>query len=322
MMARTPSAPALPDTGMSDDQIADMLTPEERALLEDDEIEAAPFTPADEAAKRDPKPAAREDEEEGEEAPADPAPEKDAPAAAPPADAGRDDGQDPEEEKPAPRNRPADPPLIQPVEDVEGKRGQLKELDEREDALVAKYEDGEITREEYRAGVRAIAADRDRIKGDLMRAELADEISKQERVRNWTSNVRVFLDQHPELEANKTRLASFDVALREFSASEAAKDMGDAQILAAAYKQWRKDMGFADEPARQPAAKPAEKAAVPKRPDLPPSIRQMPAAGDGGVIDDGEFAGLDRLMDTDPLRYQEILNKMPADKLEAYMRTQ
>ena len=320
MMARTPSTnPALPDAGLSDDQINDMLTPEERALLDDDSIEEMPvYVPPDEAAKQDaaapkaadPEPAGGEDEEAATEGP------KAKESEEAPADAGRDDGADPDAE-PAPRRAQPETPLIQPVEDVEGKRGQLKELDEKEDALSSRYEDGEVTRDEYRAGMRAIAADRDKIKGELLRAELAQEITKQERLRNWNGEVRLFLDEHPDLEANQTRLASFDVALRAFATSEAAKGMSDRQILAGAHKQWRKDMGFADAAPEQP-----KKQALPKRPEPPPTLRAMPAADTAGVIDDGEFAGLDRLQETDPLRYQAMLEKMPADKLEAYLRAQ
>lgn len=316
MMARTPTVPALPDAGLSDDQINDMLTPEERALLEDDSVEEMPvYVPPDEAAKRDPAPVKAADKdadpEDGEGADSENQPEAEAPA-----DAGRDDGKDPDADE-APRRARPETPLIQPVEDVEGKRGQLKELDEKEDALSSRYEDGEVTRDEYRAGMRAISADRDKIKSELLRAELAQEITQQERLRNWHGEVRLFLDEHPELEANQTRLASFDVVLRAFSASEAAKGMSDRQILAGAHKQWRKDMGFADEAPAQP-----KKAPLPKRPEPPPTLRTMPAADKAGVIDDGEFAGLDRLQETDPLRYQAMLEKMSPDKLEAYLRAQ
>ena len=51
--------------------------------------------------------------------------------------------------------------------------------------------------------------------------------------------------------------------------------------------------------------------------DIPPTLAKVPAAAPEDT-DDGKFAALDRMADSDPQKYQETIARMSADEYDAY----
>ncbi|HEJ7283124.1 TPA: hypothetical protein SMF87_004576 [Serratia marcescens] len=228
---------------------------------------------------------------------------------------GRDDGAPVDE--PEAKQAPA-VPLIRGEKPADYDQ-QMAALDAREDALVEKFEDGDITTREYNAEIRKINDERGDLKWQSQKAELAAETSQAQAEAQWYGAVDVFFQAHPEIQANQTRLDAFDSIVRKVTAETmAAGKVPGAADLAKAYKQWAEDLGI------QPAAKedkPENKGqqqqqqAKPR--NVPPTLAKVPAA-DATDVENSKFASLDRLADSDPLKYQEAIDRMSPAERDAY----
>lgn len=195
----------------------------------------------------------------------------------------------------------------------------LKALDAKEDALVDRFEDGDLTTREYNAELRKVNKERSTLEWQEHKAELSEESTQSQREQAWYNTANGFLGQHPEITANETRYASFDVVLRKVTSAVIANGgwPGQAEIEEA-YQQWAADLGIKTDPAPTPA--PAPQNPAPKQPDIPPSLAKVPAAG-LEQTDDGKYAALDRLSESDPLAYEEEIAKMNEAEFEAYANT-
>ena len=86
-----------------------------------------------------------------------------------------------------------------------------------------------------------------------------------------------------------------------------------AQQLEKAYQTWVTELGIQVEQPAQSGAKPD-----PRKPKVVPNIGSLPAA-QANDTDDGKFAYLDRLADSDPLKYEATLAKLSDADREAYL---
>ncbi|WP_036238237.1 hypothetical protein [Martelella sp. AD-3] len=308
--------------GLSPEELA-MLTPAERAGLEaddgDDEVgdeetgNAGEGQPEDKAkAKPEPDPEA-DPEAEPKKAPGKESEKGDI------AGEDKEPGHEatPDKAKAAPPQ--TDVPLFKSdvPKDISDR---LKALDAKEDALVDKFEDGDLTTREYNAELRKVNKERSTLEWQVHKAELSKESTQSQREQAWYNTANGFLEQHPEIAANETRYASFDVVLRKVTSAVIASGgwPGQAEIEEA-YQQWAADLGIKADPAPNPA--PAPKNPAPKQPEIPPSLAKVPAAG-LEQTDDGKYSALDRLSESDPLAYEEEIAKMNEAEFEAYANTQ
>lgn len=227
---------------------------------------------------------------------------------------GRDDGEAVEEPQQAPTV-----PLIRGEKPADYDK-QMAAIDTREDELVEKFEDGDLTTREYNAELRKLNDERGNLKWQAQKAELAQETSAAQAEAHWYGAVDVFFQAHPEIQANQTRLDAFDSIVRKFTAEtmNAGKTPGAAD-LAKAYKQWAEDLGIQpvtkeDQPQQQEQAKQQHQA---KPRNVPPTLAKVPAA-DATDVENSKFASLDRLADTDPLKYQEAIDRLSATERDQY----
>jgi hypothetical protein len=235
---------------------------------------------------------------------------------------GRDDGND---DQPGDDDQGEDDsarplPLLK-VETVEDAEAKLADIDKREDEISQKFEDGDLTTAEYRAELRKLEKERGTIERQQLEADFAEKHNQAQIDAMWQANVQTFLEGHPEIGKSELRWNAFDSVVRKVTAEtmQAGKNPGMAD-LKKAYKQWAEDLGL---PAEQPKAddksgkEPARKQERQQR-EIPPSLAKVPAA-DINDTDDGRWASLDRLMDTDPLGFEKAFGKLSEADQEAYL---
>lgn len=321
------------------------LTPEERAAVEDDELDpnqraaleeiageddgegdddasddAAEEGDADEKADdakkeaKEEKPAKKEAGKEG---------DKDESAE----DAGEADDEDAEPAGAKPRvSLRADLP-----EDFDDK---VKALDAQETELSTKFKAGDIDAEEFIAESKRISKEHGALDALRIKAEMAKEINEQSTEQEWAWTVSKFLRQVKREEGidyakDADKGTDFDNFVKALAANPKNNDKDYEWFLVEAHKRTKVLHGIEDKkapasekpgesPAKKtdakPDAKPASrKAAVDK---LPATLAQVPGGDGPGDVTD-EFSELDKM---DGLEYETALAKMTPAQRERYLR--
>jgi chromosome segregation ATPase len=269
-------------------EIDDGLTEEERAALMSDDDAAGDAPAADPEAE-----------------PAEQAPEAAASEAPPEASAAADQpAQEPVEEAKA-----ASPILVaSPVEDAEAR---LTDIATKKDALLEQFDEGEITAKEYQKQLDALAKEERAIERAQDRAELAAQMEQQRLQNDWTATCNSFVESNPIYKDNPRLYKALDAEVRELAAKPETANWSGQKFLDEAHKALKTAFGLPD-------AKPAAKEQQRQSRELPPNLAKVPAAN----IEDtsgGRFAVLDRLANSDPIAYEEAINKMPQSERDAYL---
>lgn len=192
-----------------------------------------------------------------------------------------DDGDDDDDE-----NRFVPKYTAEPVADY---NEQIESLDKR-------FEDGEID-------LKAYNTERENLLRRQLKAEIAAEQNEQNERQMWEYEISNFLDEHKEYGGSKLLHAALDAAVKELGADEANADKSFRWFLREAHKNVQKAFGRTDAPddGKPSGDKPdADTKGKGRKPDLslvPPTLGNIPAAGDNG--DDGEFSDLDKLSGID-----------------------
>lgn len=311
--------------GMTEEELA-LLTPEERAGLEDEDL-------LDEGEEGDEDEGGADDDQSGDDNGNDDAGEDDDADNDSGADdqPGRDDGADDDaagnDEEQKPGNQPV--PLIKadlPADFDE----QMKALDDRKAAirtekrsLTDKYEDGDLTSKEYHDQLdklddelSEVGERRSELKWQENKAKLAQETNQSQVEARWYTTVDVFMAEHPEVTKNQTRIQAYDTIIQRVTAEtmKAGREPGVAD-LKKAYKIWAEDLGIS---APTKADKPEQQQQNKKQPrNVPPTLGKVPAA-EANDTDDGKYAYLDRLADKDPIKYEAELAKLTPAQWDEY----
>jgi len=284
--------------GLSAEDLA-MLTDEERAGLLDDE---------DEDDDQDVDDA--DDDDTGADGKADDKGDEN--------DADVDDSQDADADKDGEGEDKLDDP-IKPTPlfkaelpaDIEAKR---TALDTQEDDLVKKFDEGDITFAEYNKELRSLNRERADLDRAELKAELAQEAQQSQVEQTWQTTANTFVAEHPLISKNETMWNSFDAIVRRVTAETMQKgEQPSRRDLEKAYKQWTEDLGIAD--AGTQKSQPKQK----KQNVVPPNLGKVPAAT-ANDTDDGKFAHLDRLAESDPLAFEAALAKMSDAQRDEYMQ--
>lgn len=275
------TAPAVADRPLDDDDIE--LTDAEREAMAEDEGDDAP----EEAEEEAPAPVAKPEPA----AAATPAAEPEQPAASAPP--------------------PVNVPLIR-AEDTAAATARLEAIDTEADTLATRFDDGEMTAKEYGAAIKALEAERRDLDWSVRKAALSAEVEEQQATKAWFTSVSEFVATHTEIKPGTLRWNAFDTAVRMVTSDEANASLTNAKKLEKAYAMLTAEFGGGPAPAASKAA------ALPPRPALPPSLANIPASAVNNA-DDGRYANLDRLMDTDPMGYEAAMAKMSEADQAAYL---
>lgn len=278
------------------------LTAEERAALEEDDGTETDEEEADETESGDETEAdAGDDAAEG----ADDGEQQ--------ADDGADDSDEGDESEPE-RSQQQGPILV--AEAPEKAEERLGEIKTAKADLRKKYDDGELTFDEYESQVEALDDERMEIRLALKEAETAAKIEHQRQVNEREAQINGFLAEiGVKRDFSDLRFAALDNAVKIIASKEENADLGVREILEKAY-------GLCVEQGviQKKADKAPEVQAKPRKPIATvPNLAKVPAADQTDTDDGNRFAYIDRI--ADPVAREKAFQKLsPADQ-EAYLST-
>lgn len=211
-----------------------------------------------------------------------------------------------------------------PPADVAAK---TQKLDDAEIELGRRFDEGEITTNEYRDGMKQLGAERESLNWQARKAELANEMTETMQKQAWDAAVNEFMTgTGSHLTKSEALLHGFDNAVRRVTADPANHRLSDRAQLEKAYNLFWEESKAAglnfDNAVKKTARQPAAQQPAPRPRDdggkFVPTLAKVPAA-DSEDIDGGKWAALDRLAETDPIALEKAMAKMPQAELEAYM---
>jgi hypothetical protein len=197
----------------------------------------------------------------------------------------------------------------------EDHKQQKDTIEQQRDELARKFDDGDLTAEEYRSEAKSL----DERFEVLREQELLAKVREQTAKDGWRDTVDVFLTEKPQYR-DPALQALLDQEVRELQAKavnplkRSILEEADLRLTA----RLSAALGVKVEATPAPAAKDPPKKVV--RDDPPPSLRNVPAA-DVDDTDGGEFAYLDRLQSTDSVKYEAELAKLSPEMLDRYMQS-
>lgn len=190
---------------------------------------------------------------------------------------------------------------------------QVKAIRQQKRELAEKFDEGEISVAEYQDQLDDLNDKQADLREIKFKAELANEAQKNAAEDDWGTTVQSFLSSHPETSKSDFRLNAFDLAVRMVTSNEANAKLSNQEQLELAYKNFAAELGLQVQAGKAPPAQQQRRAKP-----VVPNIGDIPAA-DIQDTDNGKFAALDRLIDTDPIRYQDELARLSASDREAYL---
>ena len=173
--------------------------------------------------------------------------------------------------------------------------------------LRAKYNDGDITFEEYEDQSEQLNDKRQDLRDLKFKADLAQESSEQALINHWVSVINPFTAAHPELSEDDVSKSAFDTYLRQTTAPvmNAGGLPGQAEIDKA-YAMWCKRFNFT------PAGGQQQTTTAKRDIKVPPTLGGLPAAS-ATSVEDGKLAAIQRLSGVE---YEEALAKLSPAELE------
>lgn len=285
-----------------DNEQDDGLTPEERAALGDDDG-AATDTNTDDAeaqAAKDADAAAKATEDAAEDAKA-----TDAAAAATEAAAAEPAAAD--------ATQQSAPILVaQPTADAQAK---LTEIEAQKEALLTQFDEGDITGKDYQKQLNELSKQERKIEFEIHEANLAAKLEHQRMQNDWDATCNAFVAANPVYKEMPWAYKELDAKIRELANHELHPETANwsgQKFLDEAHKVLKAQYKFPE------AAADKGNDSQRQQRELPPNLAKVPAAN----LEDtngGRFAVLDRLANSDPIAYEEALNKLPAAERDAYL---
>lgn len=229
-----------------------------------------------------------------------------------------------EQQKAQQPEAPVPQPVFKPVA-TEELKAKYDDIQNRVKALADKFEEGELTTNEYNTQLQALFDERGELKWLERKDELNRESVEQQIERQWQADVKAFAERHPEIYASEEDFKALDILVQSITKAKAEQGLryGEAD-LERAYRIWADERGIA--PPKPASENPKQEQAAQQQPkqqqkalDIPPTLAKVPAAAPEDT-DDGKFAALDRLADSDPQKYQETIARMSAEEYDAYTR--
>lgn len=271
--------------------VADAATP----TLADDTDPVADPVPAAGADDADPAPAANADPEPAPAAVAEPEPKPQAAAA------------------------PAPILIIQAPADA---KEQMERIAAEKDALLDKWESGEVTAKDYQKQLDALNDQRADIQAQVREAELAKKMEEQRIHNQWVADCNRFIADHPEYaDVNSDRRKLMDETIMALARMPSNQNLSNEKALAKAHRMVQVELGeIAPAQAKTPPApQKVFQHKVPK-PDIPPNVGNLPAAAMNDTSG-GEFAALDALAKSGDIEaYETAVSRLTAAQAARYLR--
>jgi hypothetical protein len=207
---------------------------------------------------------------------------------------------------------------------VEQAKAALAALDDKETDLQTRFDEGDITSGELATGLKEIAKNRGEIEWAMRKNELAEEMATQARDNAWFAEVNRFMGgPGKSIAASESMKLAFDSVVRKVTADANNQNLSDRQMLDKAHKIFASDIaamtGGKPAPKAEDGGKPAKGVAKPGRKvEAPPTLANVPSA-EIEAADSGEFAALDRLAETNPVKFEKAFARLSASQQQAYL---
>ncbi|MBO9430616.1 hypothetical protein [Sulfitobacter sp. R18_1] len=222
-------------------------------------------------------------------------------------------------------------PAMPQIPDTSEAEAKIAAGDEALEALLTKYDDGDLTSEEYREQQKAIIAEQTQAQAIVTAAENAVQQAVQSQQQHWYNRLEAYKKAAPDL-WNDDHLAGWDRQLRAVTGNQAYADLSrDAQIkmahrLYAAEYEARNGKPLEIAP---PAAKgearaedkgPEEKLEVKKgeKPKAPQTLADF-NSDTSAEVEDSRFAAIDRQIMKDPIGAENAFDSMTPEQQERFL---
>lgn len=191
----------------------------------------------------------------------------------------------------------------------------MSAIDKQRDELATKFDEGELSATEYRQQLKPL----DDEFRTLDRQKTKLEVQKDNDLDTWKSDVDTFIAKNSQYQ-DPTLQQMLDTEVRRLQTT--ATNPLSPSILQQAHKAIsdRISKAFnvkADNPKPDTAT---GKTASARRPEPPPTLRNVPAADQVDIDDSGEFAELDRISTRDSVAYEAALSSLKKSNPAAYDR--
>lgn len=179
--------------------------------------------------------------------------------------------------------------------------------------LDAKFDDGDIFAKEYREQLQALDEQHEHLRELKIKASVAHDTAKQ----TFVDGVSSFLSQHQQYEKGSVLYGLLDAEVRKLQGN--AVNPLNPKLVEQAHANISAELAkaFGTPVAQKPTAE--AKKAAPKRPDPPPTLGGVPAADIDDTGDGGEFAALERLMNTDSVAYERELSRLSPEARDRFL---
>lgn len=179
--------------------------------------------------------------------------------------------------------------------------------------LDAKFDDGDIFAKEYREELQALEEQHEHLRELKIKASVAHDNAKQA----FMDGVSSFLSQHQQYEKGSVLYGLLDAEVRKLQGN--AVNPLNPQLVEKAHANISAELSkaFGSPVAQKPAAE--AKKAAPKRPAPPPTLGGVPSTDIDDTADGGEFAGLERLMNTDSVAYERELSRLSPEARDRFL---
>lgn len=176
--------------------------------------------------------------------------------------------------------------------------------------LRRKYNDGDISFDEYEEQSEELVEQRQELRDLKFKAELATESRQQAIVNNWIAVINPFTAAHPELSEDDVAKNAFDHYCHEETGKtlQAGGQPGQAEIDRA-YAAWCKRFNFTPAAGQRQQEQQQE---AQKNRKVPPALGGLPSSSTNEV-QDGKLAAISRLTG---VAYEEALAKLTPAELE------
>lgn len=208
-------------------------------------------------------------------------------------------------------------PLL-PDSDIGDADQRLSEIAEAKDKLIEQFDDGDLTAREYQQELDKLSKQEREVEQELFRARIKNELEEQQARNSWLETVNAFLADHPQYTQSQLMYQTLDTAVRQLAMQEENQSLTGREILSKAHGQIVEQFGLADREEEKPKAKAVKQR---KTINAPPTLARVPAA-DMTETENTRWAKLDRLMETDPIAYEEAFNKLSDAERDAYLQAQ
>lgn len=199
---------------------------------------------------------------------------------------------------------------------------QIAAYDAKLDELATKYEDGDLAFADFTAQQRALAKEQAALEVQLDQARESVSSAQQTWEQAWYAKVDAHMSQYPELQQGDA-MAGFDRALRAVTADQTYAQLTMQQKIDLAHRNLANELAITKGvkigiPGAESMQEKRQGPRTDARDDAPITLAGINGAPASNV-DDGTFAHIERLMETDPIKAEKAVAALSDEQRNAFL---